>query len=262
MARFVTLEELAQLVPDGALLGIGRLPPMALVRELIRRGIRNLDLVTVPTGGLAEDLLIAAGAVRSLHTSGVDLGEHGAAPNFTRAAEQAQLRIIDSSCPAMLMALQAGASGVSFAPVPGLFGSDLLGQRGDWQVIDDPYREGSRIVLVPAIAPEIALVHCLRADREGNLVTTIEFDDRLLVQASGVVVATVEEVADEATASLKPDEQLIPGAYVEAIAVIPGGSLPIGCYGRFPDDQEGIREYLEAARDPATMQVYLDELLA
>jgi len=66
--RFVELPEAADFIPDGATLGIGRLPPMALVRELIRRGARDLDLVSAPTGGLAEDLLIAAGAVRSIHT--------------------------------------------------------------------------------------------------------------------------------------------------------------------------------------------------
>lgn len=250
------------MVPDGVSIGIGRLPPMALVRQLVRRGARDLDLITIPTGGLAEDLLIAAGAVRSIQTSGVDLGEHGAAPNFARAVEQASVTILDSTCPALLMALQAGASGVSFAPVPGLFGSDLLRRREDWTVIDDPYRPGGRVVLVPAIVPEVALVHCLRADAGGNLVTTIEFDDRLLMQAATTVIATVELVAEDATASLLPDEQLIPAAYVDAIAVAPGGSRPIGCFGRSADDGQAIRRYVEAAREPATMQVYLEQLLA
>lgn len=250
------------MVPDGASIGIGRLPPMALIRELVRRKTRDLDLTTVPTGGLAEDLLIAAGAVRSLQTSGIDLGEHGEAPNFARAVEQGRVTITDSTCPALLLALQAGASGVSFAPVPGLFGSDLLRRRGDWKVIDDPYRVGCQVVLVPAIRPEVALVHCLRADAAGNLVTTIEFDDRLLMQAARAVIATVELMAEDATASLLPDEQLIPAAYVDAIAVVPGGSLPVGCYGRFPDDSDAIRKYAAAARDPAAMQVHIDELLA
>ena len=260
--RFVDLEEAAQFVPDGASLGVGRLPPMAFARALIRRGARDLDLVSAPTGGLAEDLLIAAGTVRSLHTSGVDLAEHGLAPNFGRAVEQRLIRILDSSCPAMLMALQAGASGVSFTPVPGLFGSDLIERRTDWKVIEDPFGDGGRVVLVPAVAPDYAIVHALRSDRDGNVVTTIEFDDRLLVQASRRVVVTVEEVSPEATASLAPDEQLIPAAYIDLVTLCPGGSLPIGCSGHFGDDREAIREYLEAASDPATMRGYLDRLLA
>jgi glutaconate CoA-transferase, subunit A len=260
--RFVDLIEAAEFIPDGATLGIGRLPPMELVRMLVRRGARDLDLVSAPTGGLAEDLLIAAGAVRSIHTSGVDLAEHGLAPNFGRAAEAGAIRVIDSSCPAMLMALQAGASAVSFTPVPGLFGSDLLGDRTDWKVIEDPFGDGGRVVLVPALAPDYAIVHALRADPDGNLVTTIEFDDRLLVQAARRVVATVEAIRPDATESLARDEQLVPASFVDLVALAPGGSLPIGCSGRWEDDREAIRDYLEAARDPATMQVWLDHLQA
>jgi len=260
--RFVELAEAADFIPDGATLGVGRLPPMALVRALIRRGARDLDLVSAPTGGLAEDLLIAAGAVRSIHTSGVDLAEHGLAPNFSRAAEAGAIRVIDSTCPVLLLALQAGASGLTFTPVPGVFGSDLLGERGDWKVIEDPYGDGGKVVLVPAVAPEYAIIHALRSDADGNLVTTIEFDDRLLVQASRKVVATVEAISADATASLAADEQVLPAAFLDLVALAPGGSLPIGCYGRFADDREALREYLEAARDPATMQVWLDHLHA
>jgi glutaconate CoA-transferase, subunit A len=260
--RFVDLAEAAAFIPDGATVGVGRLPPMALVLELIRRGARDLDLVSAPTGGLAEDLLIAAGAVRSIHTSGVDLAEHGLAPNFSRAAEERTLRVIDSSCPALLAALQAGASGVSFSPVPGLFGSDLLAERADWKVVEDPFGDGGQVVLIPAVAPDYAIVHGLRADPEGNLVTTIEFDDRLLVQASRKVVVTVEAISPDAITSLAPDEQIVPAALIDLIAEAPGGSLPIGCYGRFADDREAVRDYLEAARDPATMQVWLDDLFS
>jgi glutaconate CoA-transferase, subunit A len=260
--RFVEIAEAAGFIPDGATLGVGRLPPMALVRQLVRRGARDLDLVSAPTGGLAEDLLVAAGAVRSIHTSGIDLAEHGLAPNFSRAVEEGLIRVIDSTCPALLMALQAGASGLSFTPVPGLFGSDLLAVRDDWRVIEDPFGDGGRVVLVPAVAPEYAIVHALRADQHGNLVTTIEFDDRLLIQASRRVVATVEAIGTEATESLAADEQLIPAAFVDLVALAPGGSLPVGCYGRFSEDRKAIGDYLEAARDPATMQVWLDGLHA
>ena len=258
--RFVELAEVAEFIPDGATLGVGRLPPMELVRRLIRRGARDLDLVSAPTGGLAEDLLIAAGAVRSLHTSGVDLAEFGLAPNFGRAVDEGVVQVIDSSCPALLMALQAGASGVSFTPVPGLFGSDLVAIRTDWKVVEDPFGDGGQVVLVPAVAPAYAAIHALRADPEGNVVTTIEFDDRLLVQASQRVVVTVEEVSAAATASLAPDEQLIPAAYLDLVAVAPGGSLPVGCSGRYPDDREAILEYLAASRNPASLRAWLDRL--
>ena len=262
MPRIVDLKEAAAAIPDGATVGVGRLAPMALARELLRRGTRDLHLVSAPTGGMAEEILIAGGAVRSLETSGVDLSEHGMAPAFTRAAQDGSVRVVDSSCPVMLMALQAGASGVSFTAVPGVIGSDILPARGDWKLVEDPFGDGNKVVLVPALAPDYVIVHGLRADSAGNLVTTIEFDDRLLIQAGRFVVATVEEISPDATRSLAPDEQLIPGAYLDLLVEAPGGSLPVGCYGRWDDDVAAIRSYITAAREPGTLRAHIDRLLA
>lgn len=193
---------------------------MPLVEKLIARPARDLDLIGVPTGGLAVDLLIGAGCVRSLESSGVDLGEDGFAPNFTRAVESGTLHMIDSSCPIMLMALQAAASGVSFTAVPGVLGSDLVGGRPDWRVSEDPFQPGREVLLVPALAPDFALVQGRRCDPAGNLVIPIEHDDRLLVQASRTAIALVAGPV-EPIESLAPDEQLVPGAYIDAIALLP-----------------------------------------
>src|SRR5215467_10319181 len=107
----------------------------------------------------------------------------------------------------MLMALQAGASGVSFTPVPGLLGSDLLRRRTDFRVVDDPFRPGERVVLVPAISPDVALLQGRRADAEGAVVIGTDTDDRLVAQASRHVIFAVAEVRPDA-AWLGPDEQL------------------------------------------------------
>ncbi len=120
----------------------------------------------------------------------------------------------------MLMALQAGASGVSFSPVPGLLGSDLLQRRPDFRVVDDPYRPGTRIVLVPALRPEFALLHGRRADPDGNVVIGTEYDDRLVAQAARHVVYSVAALREDATGALAGDEQVIPAAYVDALVVV------------------------------------------
>jgi glutaconate CoA-transferase subunit A len=224
----VTLEEAAAAVPDGASVGIARFSPMALIRKLVELGRKDLHVIGVPVGELAVDYLIGAGAVRSLETSGVDFGEHGFAPNFTRAVEEGRLRVIDSSCPALLMALQAGASGIPFTPVPGLIGTDLLARRADWKLVDDPFHPGRRIVLVPALVPDFALVHALRADPRGNAVTTTKNDDRLLIQAARRVVMTVEEITPDALESLAPSEQVIPSAYIDLLAEAPAGGIRAG----------------------------------
>ena len=119
----------------------------------------------------------------------------------------------------MLMALQAGASGVSFSPVPGLLGTDLLTRRPDFRVVDDPFRPGERVVLVPAITPEFALLRGRRADFGGNVVIGTDYDDRLVAQAARHVIVSVEEVRPDATAVLQADEQVIPAAYVHALVL-------------------------------------------
>ena len=95
--RELDLAAAAALIPDGASVAIGRPPALALVRELIRAGRRDLHLVGVPTGDIGVELLVAAGCARSLETSGVDLGEHGQAPAFHRAVEEGRLRVLDST---------------------------------------------------------------------------------------------------------------------------------------------------------------------
>ena len=208
-------------IPDRASVAMGRPPALGLIRELIRQGRRDLDLVGVPTGDIAVELLIAAGCARSLHSSGVDLGEQGQAPAFARAVESGRLRMVDSTCPAMLMALQAGASGIPWTPVPGLVGSDLLARRPDIKVVDDPLDPARRVVLVPALAPQFAVVHARRADPAGNAVIDTTFDDRLLIQAAGTVIMSVDEVVPGATDHLARGEQVVPAAYVDVMTVLP-----------------------------------------
>lgn len=221
MVRPVTAWEAVAGIPDGASVALGRPAALALVEEVVRQGRRDLRLIGVPTGGRAVELLIGTGCAASLESSGVDLGEDGLAPAFSRALESGTLRMLDSTCPAMLMALQAGASGVSFTPVPGLIGSDLLRHRPDFQVVDDPFRPGRRVVLVPAIAPEFALLHGRRADLDGNVVIGTDYDDRLVAAASGHVIYSVEAMSEDATRTLAAGEQVVPSALVNALVLVP-----------------------------------------
>ncbi len=118
----------------------------------------------------------------------------------------------------MLMALQAGASGMGWTPVPGLVGSDLLRVRPDFRVVADPYSGAGQVVLVPALRPEFAIVHARRADERGNLVIGITYDDRLLIQAAQTVIASVERIEEGAAEHLHGDEQVVPAAFVDVIA--------------------------------------------
>src|SRR5205823_4877516 len=139
-------------------------PAMAATRELVRRGARGLHLVCVPQSGLQADLLIGAGAVRAIETSAVTLGEFGLAPRFTAAVRNGGVRVLDATCPAIHAGLLASLKGVPFMPLRGILGSDLLAQRPDWKVIDNPFAAGDAILAVPAIRPDVALFHAPLAD--------------------------------------------------------------------------------------------------
>src|SRR5699024_1712173 len=135
--------------------------------------------------------------VRSVETGAVQLGEYGSARNFNRAWENGAVRFLETSCPVIEAALRAGAAGLTFTPVPGLIGSDILADRADFKVISDPYAPEFDIVLAPAIAPDFALIHGLRADQRGNVVCSIYNDERLISSASTTVLAIVESVEDD-----------------------------------------------------------------
>ena len=121
--------------------------PMAATRALIRRGIKRLHLVALPTSTLQADLLIGAGCVETLETSAVSLGEFGPAPRFTAAILAGTIRMMDATCPALHAQFQAAEKGVPFMPLRGLLGSDVLAHRLDWKVVDNPFASLSGITI-------------------------------------------------------------------------------------------------------------------
>src|SRR6516162_1587428 len=168
----LTIDEALAPIRDGIMLAVPREVagvPMAATRALIRRGVRNLHLVTLPTSSLQADLMIGAGCLAVLETSAVSLGECGRAPRSTAAVKSGGIRVKGATCPALHAAFQAAEKGVPFMPLRGIIGSDVLTQRKDWKVVDNPFGRDDPIVLVPAIKPDVALFHAPLADRDGNV---------------------------------------------------------------------------------------------
>ena len=268
MTEFEDLASLAGRVPDGALLAMApeySWVPMEMVRALIRRGVKDLHLLAVPVGGLAADLLVGAGAVKTLEAAAVSLGEAGPAPRFSDAVEQKTVAMRDSTCPAIHTQLQASEKGVSFMPLGGLVGSDLVKHRDDWKVVDDPLgRGGGPVVLLPAIKPDVTVFHSPRADREGNVWIGVRRELMTMAHASKTTLVTVETVED---GNLLSDDATAAGTlsslYVTAVAVAEGGARPMGLTGHYGRDMDHIRAYAEAAKTPAGFQDYLErEVLA
>jgi glutaconate CoA-transferase subunit A len=262
----VTPDDLAARIPDGTLIG---LPPdyslvaMEVVRALIRRNAKALRLLGVPVLGLSADLLIGAGCVAEVETSAVSLGEAGLAPRFTEAAEKGEIVVRDATCPAIHSALQATEKGVPFMPLRGVLGSDLVKHRDDWKVSQNPFASGKDpILLVPALAPDVALFHARWADDEGNVWIGRRRELATIAHASRQCFVTFEE---KRSGSMLDDEILAPGvlsaAYVTAVAQANRGAWPLGVPDLYDVDDAHLMRYAKAAKTREGFRRYLDEFV-
>jgi glutaconate CoA-transferase, subunit A len=256
-----SIDEVIEPIRDGCLLVVPREVsgvPMGATRALIRRGVKRLQLVALPTSSLQADLLIGAGCVETLETSAVSLGEFGPAPRFTAAVVSGSIKMKDATCPALHAALQASEKGVPFMPLRGLVGSDVLKYRDDWKVIESPFASGDPIVLLPAIKPDVALIHAPMADRLGNVWIGRQRELATMAHAAHKTIATVEKIHD---GNLLDDPTLaagtLPGFYVETIAIDERGAWPLGLPDFYSADSDHLAEY---ARMAATAEGFADYL--
>jgi len=262
----MTVDDLAARIPDGALIALPpdySTPAMAVVRSLIVLKKRNLRLLGVPVLGLSADLLIGAGCVAEVETSAVSLDEAGLAPRFTEAAEKSEIRVRDATCPAIHTALQAAEKGVPFMPLRGVLGSDLLKDRNDWRVIDNPLQSGTDpILIVPAISPDIALFHARWVDAAGNVWVGRRRELATLAHASKRCFVSFEE---KRPGNMLDDELLAPGVisatYISEIAQAIRGAWPLGVAGLYPIDDAHLARYARAAKTREGFQRYLSEFV-
>jgi glutaconate CoA-transferase, subunit A len=223
---------------------------MAAVAELIRRRARNLHLIGVPSLGLQADWLIGAGCVAVVEAAALTLGESGMPPRFLAAIKAGEIEMRDATCPAIHAGLQAAEKGIPFMPLRGILGSDLLKVRPDWRVIDNPLTaKGDRIVIIPAIRPDVALFHARHADARGNVWIGIRRELMLMAHAARETYVTVEEIidgdflADDAKAA-----GTIPALYISGIAHARRGGDPVGLAGAYPADYAALKDYVRAAQ--------------
>ncbi|MEU7812294.1 CoA-transferase [Pseudonocardia sp. NPDC049154] len=261
-SKICTLAEAACAVPDGATLGLGGWTfyntPMALVREIVRAGTRDLRLVAAP-GAIGPDLLIAGGCLREIATPFLTMEQFGLAPAFAAAAAAGTLRIAEIDGPALAAALRSGADDLPYGLVHDL-GTDLPTVNPAWfRPYPDPFDTGARLLAVPAVIPDVALVHAQRADAYGNLqFLGATFFDQLVVRAARRVIATVDELVD--TEEIRADPRLtrVPGYLVTDVVPIERGAAPCGSHGLYPPDLDHLAEYTRLARTEVGRAEYLD----
>jgi glutaconate CoA-transferase, subunit A len=257
-----SVDQAVATIPDGAMIVVPRESsgvPMEATRALIRRGVKRLHVVALPTSTLQVDMLIGAGCVETLETSAVSLGEFGPAPRFTAAILNRSILMKDATCPALYASMQAAEKGVPFMPLRGLIGSDILKHRPDWRVIDNPFGSDDPIVLLPAITPDVALFHAGMADRAGNIFIGRDRELLTMAHAARRTIATVERLHD---GNLLEDPMLsagtVPGFYVETVAIAPRGAWPLPLLDHYPADGAHLADYAKQAATPEGFARYLE----
>ncbi len=247
--KLTNLDRAAALVHPGAVIALGgglsaRLP-MALVRQMIRLGIGDLHAVG-SAHSIDVDLLVAAGLLAVSEESYVGFEQdHGLAPAFRRAASSGTIAIRESCCDTILTQLRATEMGLPFLPVRGVRGTDIHRLHPEYAEITCPFT-GEKLVAVPALQPDFALIHAPIGDKAGNLHLDQPYvlDERFAV-ASAAVVATVDRIVptDEVAAA----GVTIPGYRVAAVAEVPFGAHPSSSYPNYAYDRTHIAEWVAAA---------------
>ena len=261
MAELVGLAEgVASLVRDGdtvALEGFTHLIPVRAGQEIIRQGRRDLTLVRM-TPDIVYDQLIGAGCARKLVFS---WGGNPGVGSLHRLRDAVQngwpvpLELEEHSHAGMANRYVAGASGLPFAVMRGYAGTDLVRHTSTLATVTCPFT-GEVLTAVPALRPDVTVIHAQRADRQGNVqlwgLTGVQKEAVLAASRS---LVTVEEVVDELEPL--PDSVVLPGWVVTAVAVVPGGARPSYAQGYYGRDNDAYRAWDAISRDRDAFTAWL-----
>jgi glutaconate CoA-transferase subunit A len=262
LATLTTLADaVATLVHDGdtiALEGFTHLIPVAAGQEIIRQERRDLTLVRM-TPDIVYDQMIGAGCASALVFSWGGNPGVGSLHRFRDAVEHqwpGPLQLEEHSHAGMANRYVAGASGLPFAVLRGYVGTDLAKHTSNIAPITCPFT-GEVLTAVPALNPDVAIVHAQQADRRGNVqmwgITGVQKEAVLAAKRS---LVTVEEVVDELVP--RPGSVLLPTWAVTAVAEVPRGAHPSYAQGYYDRDNEYYQEWDAISRDRETFTVWLD----
>src|SRR4030043_777885 len=247
LSKQLSMEQAVELVQSGNMLGLGGMTlyrrPVAFVRALIkkyRQTGKPLDLTLLAfTAGYESDLLVGAGLVSHIRSCYFGLEIFGFAPMFTDLANKGKLDVIEETETSISMGLRAQMASIGFMPGLGWLGTDLPRLRPDVRTVVDPY-SGEELMAFPAIHPDVAVIHALTADFDGNaLIGDNKGVDIELCLASRLVIVTAEQLVPE----LEKADLVAP--CVHAVVHAPQGALPSSCHPIYPLDTEAILDYAE-----------------
>lgn len=278
--KVMSLKEAIGLIRDGDHVASGGChysrTPMACVWEMVRQGKKNITY-SRSIASTEGDLLLVAGVTKHVITSwfspGVTWGVSRVMRHYT---EKKLAQYEEWSHMTMGLRYRAGAMGIPFIPTRAMLGSDLFPRLPDIKQMDCPFT-GDKLALIPALNPDVAILHTQRCDEFGNVQSDgLPFMDKDIAMAANKVIITTERIVSNAQIRRAPDRTDIPFFCVDAVVEVPYGCLPHECYGQYQPafkhmdyyvklmmgkGPDGVKEYLDQyVYAPASWNEYLDKI--
>jgi len=262
MTKLVPLSEaIANFVNDGDIVyaaGFTHLIPFAAGHEIIRQGKKDLTLARA-TPDLIYDQIVAAGCARKVIFSYMGNPGVGSLRIVRSAIEQDKLEWEEYSHFGMITRLQAGASGLPFLPMMQTGATDLENTNPNIKRIPDPFG-GKDVIVVPALNPDVAIVHVQRSDANGNAhLWGIIGEQKEAAFAAKKVILTAEEIVDESVIRSDPNRTMIPGIVVSAVCHVPFACHPSYAQGYYDRDNEFYLAWDKVSESAEATKQYLDE---
>jgi glutaconate CoA-transferase subunit A len=275
------LSEAAALIPNGASVSFGGFTtqrhPMAFVYELIRQGTKDLYLFGHSPGG-DWDILIGAGRVKRVELAyEADEAFGTVGPRWRKAVERSEIEWEDYSNFTMVLRFAAGAMGLPFMPTRSLLGSDLLNKQtlsrsqrladprtapSKYHSMVSPFDPNDRVVLVPAIHTDFAVIHVQKATPSGIIrLEGQTFADVLQALSAATVIVTAEEIVDDSVLRQEPERNPLPFFAVKHICHVPFGSHPYAVFNYYDYDPRQLKIYHESAVTDDGFRAYLDRFV-
>jgi glutaconate CoA-transferase subunit A len=261
MSKLMSLfDAVRESVHDGDLVyaaGFTHLIPFAAGHEIIRQGKRNLVLARA-TPDLIYDQMVAAGCARKVIFSYMGNPGVGSLRIVRHDIETGRLEWEEYSHFAMISRLQAGAAGLPFMPMNRTAAVDLEQANTRYRTVSDPY-SGGEVVVVPALKPDVAIVHVQRCDADGNAqIWGIIGEQKEAAFAAERVILTAEEIVPEEVIRSDPNRTLIPGFIVDAVCQVPFCSHPSYTQGYYDRDNAFYLEWDKISQNIDTVKSWLD----
>ena len=262
MSKVISLAEaISKYVQDGDTVyaaGFTHLIPFAAGHEIIRQGKKDLTLARA-TPDLIYDQMVAAGCAKKVIFSYMGNPGVGSLRIVRSAIEQGKLEWEEYSHFGMITRLQAGASGLPFLPMNQTGATDLEKSNPNIKRIPDPFG-GKDVIVVPALNPDVAIVHVQRADANGNAhLWGIIGEQKEAAFAARKVILTAEEIVDESVIRSDPNRTMIPGIVVSAVCHVPFACHPSYAQGYYDRDNEFYLSWDKVSESAELTKQYLDE---